>query len=52
MSKGEKSAFFRHVFANNFFGAFFQNFFQRIRNQHEILRFLTPFLIFSKQFSF
>jgi hypothetical protein len=27
MSKSEKSAFFRHVFANNFFGTFFQNFF-------------------------
>ncbi len=29
MSKGEKSAFFRHIFANNLFGAFFQNFFNR-----------------------
>jgi hypothetical protein len=27
MSKSEKSAYFRHVFANNFFGAFFQTFF-------------------------
>jgi hypothetical protein len=28
MSKSEKSAYFRHVFANNFFfGEFFQNFF-------------------------
>ncbi len=27
MSKSEKSAYFRHVFNNNFFGAFFQNFF-------------------------
>ena len=27
MRKSEKSAYFRHVFANNFFGAFFQNFF-------------------------
>jgi hypothetical protein len=29
MSKGKKSAFFRHIFANNLFGAFFQNFFNR-----------------------
>jgi hypothetical protein len=27
MSKSENSAYFRHIFANNFFGAFFQNFF-------------------------
>jgi hypothetical protein len=27
MSKSKKSAYFRHVFANNFFGSFFQNFF-------------------------
>jgi hypothetical protein len=28
ISKSEKRAYFRHVFANNFFlGAFFQNFF-------------------------
>jgi hypothetical protein len=27
MSKSEKSAYFLYVFANNFFGAFFQNFF-------------------------
>jgi hypothetical protein len=47
MSKSEKSAFFRHVFANNFFLYIFYKLFQRIRNQHEILRFLTPFLIFS-----
>ncbi len=26
MSKREKSAYFRHIFANNFFCAFFQNF--------------------------
>jgi hypothetical protein len=26
MSKNEKSAYFRHFFANNFFGSFFQNF--------------------------
>jgi hypothetical protein len=29
MSKSEKSANFCHIFANNFFGAFFQNFFNR-----------------------
>jgi hypothetical protein len=27
MSKSEKSAYFCHIFANNFLGAFFQNFF-------------------------
>jgi hypothetical protein len=27
ISKSEKSAYFRHVFANLFLGAFFQNFF-------------------------
>ncbi len=27
ISNSEKSAYFRKVFANNFFGAFFQNFF-------------------------
>ncbi len=50
MSKSEKSAYFRHFFANNFFWCIFSKLFQRIRNQREILRFLTPFLIFSKNF--
>ncbi len=50
MSKSEKSAFFRHVFANNFFLYIFSKLFQRIRNQREILRFLTPFPIFQKIF--
>ncbi len=49
MSKSEKSAFFRHVFANNFFLVHFFKLFQRIRNQREILRFLTPFSIISKK---
>jgi hypothetical protein len=35
MSKSEKSAYFRHVYDNNFFNAFFLNFF----NGFEILRF-------------
>ncbi len=48
MSKSEKRAFFRHIFANNFFWYIFSKLFQRIRNQQEILRFLTPFSIFSK----
>ncbi len=47
MSKSEKSAFFRHVFANDFFWYIFSKSFQRIRNQREIMRFLTLFLIFS-----
>jgi hypothetical protein len=52
MSKSEKSAYFRHVFANNFFLCIFSKLFQRIQNQREILRFLTPFLIFSTNFFF
>ncbi len=40
-----KNAFFRDVFANNFFLVHFFKTFQRIRNQREILRFLTPFSI-------
>jgi hypothetical protein len=39
----EKSAFFRHVFANNFFLYILSKLFQRIPNQREILRLLTPF---------
>jgi hypothetical protein len=38
MSKSEKSAFFRHIFANNFFVCIFSKLFQRIQNQREILR--------------
>jgi hypothetical protein len=40
MSKSEKSAYFRHVFANNFLWV------QRIQNQREILRFFIPILNF------
>jgi hypothetical protein len=49
MRKSEKSAFFRHVFANNFFVCIFSKLFQRIRNKREILRILTPYFIFFKQ---
>ncbi len=49
MRKSEKSAYFRHVFANNFFLSIFSKLFQRIRNQREILRFLTPYMILSKK---
>ncbi len=49
MSKSEKSAYFRHVFANNFFWCIFSNLFQRIRNQREILRFLISILNFCKK---
>ncbi len=52
MSKSEKSAFFRHVFANNLFWYIFSKLFQRIRNQREILRFLTPLSILSKKIFF
>ncbi len=43
MSKSEISAFFRQVFANNFFCTFWK-IFQRIWNHREILRFFVPFL--------
>jgi hypothetical protein len=46
MSKSEKSAYFRHFFANNFFRYIFSKLFQRIRNKREILRFLIPILNF------
>ncbi len=49
MSKSEKRAFFSHVFANNFFLVHFSKLLQRIRNQREILRFLTPLSIFHKK---
>ncbi len=35
-----------------FFVCIFSKLFQRIRNQHEILRFLTPFWFFQKKFFF
>jgi O-antigen ligase len=49
MSKGEKSEYFRHVFAINFFWCIFSNLFQRIQNQREILRFLIPIFNFCKK---
>jgi hypothetical protein len=52
MSKSEKSAYFRHVFAYNFFLCIFSNLFQRIRNQREILRFFIPILNFLRKFFF
>jgi len=51
----EKCTFFTFTyvrqtcFAYNFFWCIFSQLFQRIRNQREILRFLTPFSIFSKK---
>ncbi len=39
-------AYFRHVFATNFFLYIFSKLFQRIRNQREILRFYIPMLNF------
>ncbi len=52
MSKSEKSAYFRHIFANNFFSVPFLKLFQRIWNQREILHFLIPILNFWKQKKF
>ncbi len=46
IGKSEKSAYFHHIFANNFFGCIFTKLFQRNRNQREILRFLIPILNF------
>jgi hypothetical protein len=52
MSKSEKVHFSVTFLLIPFFGYIFLNFFQRIRNQREILRFLTPFPIFSKNIFF
>ncbi len=52
MSKSENSAYFRHVFANNFFVCIFSKLLQRIQNQREILRFLIPILNFLMKFFF
>jgi hypothetical protein len=52
MSKSEKSAYFRHVFANIFFWCILSKLFQTIRNQREILRFLTPILNVLKKIFF
>jgi hypothetical protein len=49
MSKSEKSAYFRHVFANNFFRFIFSKLFQRIQNQREILRFFDTHIEFFNQ---
>ncbi len=46
MSKSEKSAYFRHVFANNFFGAFFQNFINGFEISVKFFIFLYPYWIF------
>jgi len=46
IGKSEKSAYFYHIFANNFFGCIFTKLFQQDRNQREILRFLIPILNF------
>jgi hypothetical protein len=43
MSKSEKSAYFRHVFANNFFCAFFKNFFDRFEISVKFCVFYTNF---------
>ncbi len=51
MSNSEKSAFFRHFLLITYFWYIFSKLFQRIRNQREILHFLTPFFrIFQKFF--
>jgi hypothetical protein len=52
MSESGKSAYFCHVFANNFFSTFFKKNVNGFKNQRESLHFLIPFLIFSKKFIF
>ena len=52
MSKSGKSAYFRHVFANNFFGTLKKIFFQWIWNQRAILCFMIPIWIFKENFFF
>ncbi len=48
LSKSEKSAYFRHVFANNFFVVHFSNLFQRIRNQRDThIEFLAKKFLFA-----
>ncbi len=47
MSKSEKSAYFRHVFYNNFFVWNFSTF-QRIQNQQLMLRFWHPYCSFQE----
>ncbi len=49
MSKSENSAYFRHVFANNFFWCKFSEYFQWIRNQHKIQRFFYTHIELSKE---
>ncbi len=48
MSKSVKSAYFRHVFANNFFWCIFQ----RIQNQREILGFFYTHIEFWRKKNF
>ncbi len=50
MSKSEKSAFFRHVFANNFFLVNFFKMFSTDSKSAWNSEFLTPFSIFSKKY--
>jgi hypothetical protein len=53
MSKSEKKVHFSVTFLLiTLLWYIFSKLFQRIRNQREILRFLTPFSIFSKNFFF
>ncbi len=49
MSKSEKSAFSVRFLLITFFWYIFSKLFQRIRNQREILGFLTPFSILKKK---
>ncbi len=46
MSKSEKKPFFSHIFANNIFCAFFQNFFNEFKISVKFCVFLIPILNF------
>jgi len=50
MSKSRKSAYFRHVFANNFFGTFFKNFFNVFEISVKFCVFYTFFDFVKKNF--
>jgi hypothetical protein len=52
MSKSEKSAFFRHIFGNNFFLVHFFKTFSRDLKLRETLRFIDTFFDFFKKFFF
>jgi hypothetical protein len=49
MSKSGKSAYFRHIFAYNFFRYIISKLFQQIWNQRNTLHFFIPIIEFLKK---